>query len=87
MEYGQFLNIATIPTYQIHTYLVDPIYLQKYMKSAFPDERFKQMFLHALNENNAEQMLESLETLVSYVLKQMGGFHIDGWHVKSPIEG
>ncbi|WP_240186195.1 hypothetical protein [Lysinibacillus fusiformis] len=87
MEYGQFLNIATIPTYQIHTYLVDPIYLQKYMKSAFPDERFKQMFLHALNENNAEQMLVSLETLVSYVLKQMGGFHIDGWHVKSPIEG
>ncbi|MCG7436698.1 nucleotidyltransferase domain-containing protein [Lysinibacillus fusiformis] len=87
MEYGQFLNVDTIPTYQIHAYLVDPIYLQKYMKSAFPDEHFKQMFLHALKESNTEQMLESLEALVSYVLKQMGGFCIDGWHVKSPIEG
>ncbi|WP_342550661.1 nucleotidyltransferase domain-containing protein [Lysinibacillus sp. FSL M8-0216] len=87
MEYGQFLNVDTIPTYQIHAYLVDPIYLQKYMKSAFPDEYFKQMFLHALKESNTEQMLESLEALVSYVLKQMGGFCIDGWHVKSPIEG
>jgi len=87
MEYGQFLNVDTIPTYQIHAYLVDPIYLQKYMKSAFPDEHFKQMFLHALKERNTEQMLESLEALVSYVLKQMGGFCIDGWHVKSPIEG
>ncbi|WP_171365843.1 nucleotidyltransferase domain-containing protein [Lysinibacillus fusiformis] len=87
MEYGQFLNVDTIPTYQIHAYLVDPIYLQKYMKSAFPDEHFKQMFLHALKESNTEQMLESLEALVSYVLKQMGGFCIDDWHVKSPIEG
>lgn len=87
MEYSQFLQIDTIPIHQIHAYLVDPIYLQKYMKSAFPDERFKQMFLHALKENNAEQMLKSLEALVSYVLQQMGGFCIDGWHVKSPIEG
>lgn len=87
MENGQFLNVYTIPSYQIHAYLVDPLYLQKYMKSAFPDERLKQMFLHALKENKAEQMLESLETLVSYVLQQMGGFCIDGWHVKSPIEG
>ncbi|WP_249661353.1 nucleotidyltransferase domain-containing protein [Lysinibacillus fusiformis] len=87
MEYGQFLNVDTIPTYQICAYLVDPIYLQKYMKSAFPDEHFKQMFLHAMKESNTEQMLGSLEALVSYVLKQMGGFCIDGWHVKSPIEG
>lgn len=55
--------------------------------TAFPDEHLKQMFLHALKGNKAEQMLESLETLVSYVLQQMGGFCMDGWHVKSPIEG
>ncbi|MGD2199050.1 hypothetical protein [Lysinibacillus fusiformis] len=67
MKYGQFLNVNTIPTYQIYAYLVDPIYLQKYMKSAFPDEHFKQMFLHAMKESNTEQMLGSLEVLVSYV--------------------
>lgn len=87
MEYGQFLTIDMIPSYQIHAYLGDPIYLQKYMKPAFPDERFKHIFLHAMQESNAQKMMELYEELVSYVLKQMGGFHIDGWHVKSPVEG
>jgi len=87
MEYGQFLTIDTIPSYQIHADLGDPIYLQKYMKPAFPDERFKHIFLHAMQESNAQKMMELYEELVSYVLKQMGGFHIDGWHVKSPVEG
>ena len=42
--------------------------------------------MRAMHEDNAEKMMASYEAVVEYVLIQMGGFHIDGWHIKSPIE-
>lgn len=86
LAYCQFLNLETIPFYQIHAYLEDPIYLQKYSKSAFPDDDFKEIFMRAMQEDHAEKMMALYEALVDYVLIQMGGFHIDGWYVKSPID-
>ena len=44
------------------------------------------MFVHAMQEDNAQQMMTLYEALVDYVLLQMGGFHIDGWHIESPID-
>jgi hypothetical protein len=85
-EYCQFLNLEMIPSYQICAYLEDPMYLQKYCKSAFPDDDFKKSFIKAMQEDDAQKMMETYEALVNYVLKQMGGFHIDGWHMTSPIE-
>ena len=86
LVYCQFLNLEMIPFYQIYAYLEDPIYLQKYSKLAFPDEDFREIFMRAMHEDNAEKMMASYEAVVEYVLIQMGGFHIDGWHIKSPIE-
>lgn len=67
-------------------YLEDPIYLQKYSKLAFLDVAFKNMFVHAMQEDNAQQMMTLYAALVDYVLLQMGGFHSDGWHIESPID-
>ena len=39
-----------------------------------------------MQEDYAEKMMALYEALVDYVLIQMGGFHIDGWYVKSPID-
>lgn len=86
MEYCQFLNVEMIPSYPIYAYLEDPIYFQKYSKLAFPDVAFKNMFVHAMWEDNAQQVMTLYEALVDYVLLQMGGFHSDGGHIKSPID-
>ena len=43
LVYCQYLNLEMIPFYQIYAYLEDPIYLQKYSKSAFPDEDFREI--------------------------------------------
>ncbi|WP_230875075.1 nucleotidyltransferase domain-containing protein [Lysinibacillus cavernae] len=86
MEYCHFLNLERIPSYQIYAYLEDSNYLQKYSKRAFPDDSFKNVFVHAIQEENAQQRMALYETLVDYVLIQMGGFHIDGWHIQSPID-
>ncbi len=86
MEYCHFLNLERIPSYQICAYLEDPLYLQKYCKPAFPDDDFKKTFMKAMQEDNAQKMMEVYEALVNYVLNKMGGFRIDGWHIKSPID-
>ncbi|WDV06882.1 nucleotidyltransferase domain-containing protein [Lysinibacillus irui] len=85
-EYCHFLNLEMIPSYQICAYLEDPLYLQKYCKTAFPDDDFKKSFMKAMQEDDAQKKMELFEALVNYVLKKMGGFHIDGWQMKSPID-
>lgn len=85
-EYCRFLNLESIPYYQIRSYLVDPIYIKKYVKKAFPDSIFKEMFLKALQEADEQKMIEIYEELVNHVFNQVGGFEIDGWKIKSPVE-
>ncbi|MGE7929082.1 nucleotidyltransferase domain-containing protein [Lysinibacillus xylanilyticus] len=85
-EYCQFLRLESIPYNQVHSYLVDPVYVKKYLKSVFPDSIFKEMFLKALQEADKQKMMETYEDLVNHVFNQMGGFKIDGWKIKSPVE-
>ncbi|MEQ2527859.1 nucleotidyltransferase domain-containing protein [Bacillaceae bacterium CLA-AA-H227] len=84
-EYGQFLNIETIPHYQIISYLTDPAYLKKYLKTAFPDTEFKVAFVKAMQLTNRQKMIVAYEELSTHVLTNMGGFQIDGWKLKSDV--
>lgn len=84
-EYCQFLRLESIPYYQVHSYLIDPAYIKKYLKNVFPDSIFKEMFLKALIETDIQRMMEVYEELVNHVMNQMGDFDIDGWKIKSPV--
>ncbi len=44
------------------------------------------MFIEALEENVKLELMKSYEQLTQYVLNKMGGFEIDGWKIKSPVE-
>ncbi|WP_285395338.1 hypothetical protein [Lysinibacillus sp. fls2-241-R2A-57] len=44
------------------------------------------MFLKALLEEDKQKMMEAYEELVNHVFNQMGGFKIDGWKIKSPVD-
>ncbi|MCL1702296.1 nucleotidyltransferase domain-containing protein [Lysinibacillus sp. Bpr_S20] len=85
-EYCQFLRLESIPYHQVHAYLIDPAYMKKYLKDVFPDLIFKEMFLKALLEADKQRMMDAYEELVNHVFNQMGGFKIDGWKLKSPVE-
>ena len=84
--YCHFLCLETIPYYQIHSYLSDSTYSNKYLKNIFPDTTFKNTFIKALQEVEGQKMIEVYEELVSHVFNQMGGFNIDGWKLKSQID-
>ncbi|PZE21101.1 nucleotidyltransferase domain-containing protein [Paenibacillus xerothermodurans] len=85
-EYCEVLQLEPIPYYQIYSYLSDSMYLAKYLKSRFPDEAFKHMFIQALQEADRNKMMQYYDRLSQHVLTQMGGFDIDGWTLRSPTE-
>jgi hypothetical protein len=84
--YCSFLNLEDIPYYQINSYLSEPTYLDKYLKTSFPDEEFKQICLKAMQEVDRKKMMECYEQLSVHVLNHMGGFEIDGWKLRTPID-
>jgi hypothetical protein len=84
--YCTFLKLENVPYYQIHSYLSKSAYLHKYLKQSFPDEQFKQIFISAIQEVDRNNMMERYEQLSQHVLDQMGGFDIDGWKLRSPID-
>lgn len=85
-DYCSFLNIEQIPFYQITRYLSDPNYLSKYLKEPFPDREFSEMYVEAIEILEQRQMIEIYEKLLNHVYQKLGGFNIDGWHVRTSIK-
>ncbi|WP_456274481.1 nucleotidyltransferase domain-containing protein [Bacillus sp. AK031] len=85
-QYCQFLGIEAIPYYQIGSYLKEPVYLQKYLKPPFPDEEFALAFIQSVDASEKDDMVQNFAKLCHHVLNRMGGFSIDGWKMRSPIE-
>lgn len=84
--YCSMLRIEKIPHYQINRYLCEASYLEKYMKQAFPDQQFRNLYIEAMNVTNAAKMIECYKNLTAYVLQETGGFNIDGWKVRSKLQ-
>ncbi|MCR8656627.1 nucleotidyltransferase domain-containing protein [Paenibacillus endoradicis] len=84
--YCSVLQIEQIPHYQISLYLTETSYLRKYMKQAFPDQQFKTMFIEALKADEEDNMIHCYKILTEYVLKETGGFNIDGWKLRSKLQ-
>jgi hypothetical protein len=85
-QYCQYLGVEQIPYYQIASYLSEENYLKKYLKEPFPDQDFSKVFQKALKVTAKEEKMMQFRKLSSHVLAKMGGFEIDGWKMKSPIE-
>ena len=84
--YCSILLIEHIPHYQISRYLSEGSYLKKYMKQAFPDQLFSNMYIEAMYVENVDLMLQHYSRLTEYVLQEAGGFHIDGWKLRSDLQ-
>lgn len=84
-EYALFLGQEDIPTDQVYAYLTDPLFLQKYVKTAFPDETFAQLFVRAVVSDDKQMMMTTYTELTEHVLHKMGGFDIDGWKIRTPV--
>lgn len=85
-SYCEFLQIETIPYYQVLAYLTEPSYIDKYRKEPFPDKEFAALFVNAMKAKESSDFVRLYDLLTEHALQKMGGFHIDGWRLRSAAE-
>jgi hypothetical protein len=59
---------------------------RKYNHPPFPDKKFASMFAQAVAESDPKGMAQCLGKLTKHVHDKWGGFEIDGFRVRMPIE-
>jgi hypothetical protein len=81
-NYARFLGAEMWAVGKIWRFLHSPDYRRKQRIAAFPDQPFVKMFLIALDEPT----LRSIEKLTRHVHRRMGGFHVENWKLRAPLE-
>lgn len=80
--YARFLRQSVLPPAQLGRYLTDVRFRAKYRLRPFPDERFRDALVQALEAPGPAEMLHYAEHLTHHMLDRMGGFEIDGWRLR-----
>jgi len=57
-----------------------------YVIKDFPDKQFANMFLSAMKSNVPKEQIEKYRALTRHVLQKMGGFTLDGWSLRIPVD-
>ncbi|MFC4100563.1 hypothetical protein [Paenibacillus xanthanilyticus] len=83
--YSRYLKLASTPHHQVLAYLKDPRYVGKYLAPPFPDEEFARKMVRLIQDNDPYRQVQEYEQLVQHVLRQMGGFDPNGWHLRTPL--
>lgn len=85
-QYNRFLQSPGVPFYQIYDYLTDELYQKKYLAEEMPDQAFAYLYEAAIIESERTQQMKLFSDLVEFTLQRMGGFELDGWSFKNPVE-
>lgn len=84
-----YCSMAGYPMISYHKsfdILDNPAVRAKYLLPDFPDKIFMELMKRALVEKDAAAALRLFDKLADHVHKKAGGFHIDGWRLKSPVK-
>ncbi|MBN1923521.1 MAG: nucleotidyltransferase domain-containing protein [Nanoarchaeota archaeon] len=80
--YSAFLRIDIPKPKKYYEYFSNDKSLKKYRFKPFPDKLFSKIVLQSLNYNS----ITPLEKLYNHVIKEMGGFDINDWKIRSPAK-
>ncbi|WP_240911763.1 nucleotidyltransferase domain-containing protein [Thermococcus sp. M36] len=80
--YSKFLCVEGPPASKAYRLFTEEGFRKAYLFEPFPDERFVELFLKAMRNEE----VEALEELISHVFEKMGGFDIDGWRLRTKTE-
>ena len=86
-SYSKFKGFNSINTNKVRRFLSDKKDQKKYRMNDFPDKTFRKMYLEAIELSDKAKMMSKFKQIIQYVMKKMGGFNIDGWKIKSEVEG
>ena len=83
--YAAFLRYDSVPVHKLRRLLMDREDKKKYRMDDFPDPSFATAFIKALKRKGKHEMMREFRLLTAYVLQKMGGFHIDGWKLRTSV--
>ena len=81
-SYSRFLGTEVPPASKVYRLFNDETFRRAYLFQDFPDWRFVELFLRALEEVRTE----NLEAVITHVFEEMGVFDIDGWRLRTRVE-
>ena len=86
VTYSKFLRLPVVSSERVERYLTQKSYRDKYKVKEFTDMYFRDEFFKLFELNNDSQKMEVLETLVQYVIEEMGGLKLDGFKIESELD-
>jgi predicted nucleotidyltransferase len=84
--YSKYLRWEVYSPIRIYELMTDSSTQKKYLQSSYPDSDFRDMFLEAITVVKESEMLNLFELLVKYIHDKTGGFEMDGWVIRTPLE-
>lgn len=84
--YSEFLKFVKIGENKTYRFLTEKKDQKKYLISEFPDKEFKKIIIRAIDERKDKNKLVLFKKLTKHVQNKMGGFNIDGWKLRSPVD-
>lgn len=82
--YAKFLQFDAFPIHKLRRFLVNEIDKKKYIVDNFPDEKFVELLISAINIKDRKDIMKEYQNITYYVLSKMWWFNIDWWKIKSP---
>ena len=84
--YSRHLKCEVYSPIRIYELMIDPATQNKYLQSSYPDPVYRDMFIKAIAVANESEMLSCLDSLIKYVFDKTGGFEMDGWVIRTPLD-
>jgi predicted nucleotidyltransferase len=85
--YGKFLGVEVCATTKLSKFLNDDDFKKRYSIEGFKDKKFVALANACLVDDSLAKSLKNTEKLIGYVQQKMGGFNIDGWKVRTKVDG
>lgn len=85
-DYSKFLGVEIPPITKLNQFLENDDFRKRYNIKKFPDEMFTEFLFESLKANDIDSKFNTLKKLIEYILNIMGGFNVDGWKVRTPLE-
>lgn len=84
--YCKYLGYPVIKFNKSLEILTDQNVRKKYLLKEFPDSKFNELCTQALCVDKPEKAFELYKELTKHVLDKIGGFEINGWKLRSPLD-
>lgn len=85
-DYARFLRQPVLQVYRLEGVYGPGGRPEKILAEPFPDPAFVRLLMGALRESDPKRMPARLRRLAGHVTRAMGGFEIDGWRLRTPVE-